>query len=203
VDYPALFAAAFALLATRYIDYGWGAYILSCLLLMVAVPSALILRRGGRLGEYLIQLGDWRRGLKVSVLLLAVSLPVMYYGTSLPSFQSYYPLWPSARSGLGGFIVFELYVLVIMVCTEFFYRGFLLRTLLKETRYGNVVHAFLYMLAHLGKPPLEVVYSGPVGWLFAKIDLKYKSILPSLTMHYISSVIFDLMILWHMGIRLL
>lgn len=201
MDYPALFLIAFSLFAGRFLAVGWGGYLLLCLLTMVGLPLVYILYRGRRLGDYLIQAGGWRGGLAVSAALIAVALPVMYAGSTLREFQEYYPMWPSAGESLSGFIVFELYTLAIMFATEFFYRGFMLKTLLDHTKYGNEAHALIYMLAHVGKPGLEVIYSLPVGWLFARIDMKYKSILPSLVMHYVSSVIFDWMILWQTGVR--
>jgi membrane protease YdiL (CAAX protease family) len=167
---------------------------------MVALPAAYILHQRRRLSDYLIQAGEWKTGLKVSAALIVIALPVMHFGSTLPEFQEYYPTWGPASESLQNFILFEVYVFAIMLCTEFFYRGFLLNALLRETRYGNVIHAFIYMLAHIGKPDLEVIYSLPVGWLFGKIDLKCRSILPSLLMHYTSSIIFDLMILNQRGV---
>jgi uncharacterized protein len=203
MDLIAYAAAAAALLGTRYIYPGRVGYALLCVALMVAVPALCMRLRGRRLSDYLIGAGDLRLGLMISLAMLIVASPIMYYGSTLPEFQAYYPDWPGATESLGNFILFETYILVIMVCTEFYFRGFLMNQLLTDTRRGNVVHAIIYMLAHIGKPPLEVVYSLPVGWIFGKVDLRCRSILPSLTMHFVSSVIFDLMILYQRGIRLI
>ncbi|MBD3388267.1 MAG: CPBP family intramembrane metalloprotease [Candidatus Altiarchaeales archaeon] len=197
MDHVALALATVSLVVTRYIFPGRIGYAILCLLFMVGLPLALIRYRKERLGGYLIGLGDLKGGLGVSLLLIALSFPFMYYATTMASFQDYYPLWKPAGDSVGNFLLFESYVLVLMFCTEFFYRGFLLNTLLKESRHGNGIHALVYMIAHLGKPPLEVLYSLPAGWIFAKVDMKYKSILPSLLMHYVSSVIFDLLVIYH------
>jgi uncharacterized protein len=200
MDLRGLLIAALAMCAARWIYPGHVGYAAMCLVLMVGLPAAHMRLRGRRLKDYLIQAGDLRFGLAVSAALLSASLPIMYLGSTFADFQEYYPTWDSAAESLGGFLVYEAYVLVIMVSTEYFYRGFLLNTLMSATRYGNAVHAFAYMLAHLGKPPLEVAYSLPVGWLFGKVDLRAKSILPSLLMHYASSVVFDVMILHQRGL---
>ncbi|MFH1055177.1 MAG: CPBP family intramembrane glutamic endopeptidase [Candidatus Altiarchaeota archaeon] len=201
VDYPALLLAAITLLATRYVYLDHVSYAILCLSLMVALPLAYIRWRKRAPGAYLIQAGMWRNGLIISAAMILAALPIMHYGSTLQQFQKYYPTWGPASENLHNFIMFELYVLAIMVSTEVFYRGFLMNVLREHTRHGNAIHAIIYMLAHIGKPPLEVAYSLPVGWIFGEVDIKCKSILPSLTMHYISSVIFDMMILYQLGVR--
>jgi uncharacterized protein len=200
MDYPGLLLAAVALAAARWVYPGHAGYAVMCLALMVGLPAAYIRLRGRLFGDYLIRPGDVGLGLKVSAALLLAAVPVMYYGSTLADFQRYYPTWESASESWGGLAAYEAYTLAIMVSTEFFYRGFLMNLLLAQSRRGNAVHAVIYMLAHVGKPPLEVAYSLPVGWLFGRIDLRCGSILPSLTMHYLSSVAFDLMILYQRGL---
>jgi membrane protease YdiL (CAAX protease family) len=195
--------ATATILAVRYIFPSYVGYAALCLLMMAAAPIIYIKSMGYKPGEYLIQVGDWRGGIRISLFLLLASLPIMHYGSLQRDFQAYYPTWEPAAESLGNFALFELYMLALLVSTEVFYRGFLMNQLMRDTRYGNGVHAFVYMLAHLGKPWLEVIYSYPIGWLFGKIDQRYKSILPSILMHFVSSVVFDAMILYQRGIRLI
>ncbi|MFC1454725.1 type II CAAX prenyl endopeptidase Rce1 family protein [Candidatus Undinarchaeota archaeon] len=161
---------------------------------LVVVPAIALLALGKRLSDFGLQLGDWRTGLKYSTALLLISLPFMIYGASLADFGRYYPLWKGALGGWQEFILFELFVGLIMFSTEFFYRGFLLFNL-KDKWWGNLFHSFLYMLVHLGKPGVEVPYSFFAGYVFGWVDLKTDSILPSFLMHFISSIIFDLLII--------
>ena len=161
---------------------------------LAVVPVVVLSVWGKKLSYFGLQLGDWRTGLKYSAALLAISLPFMAYGAGLADFGLYYPLWKGALNGWKQFILFELFVGLIMFSTEFFYRGFLLFNL-KDKWWGNLFHAFLYMLVHLGKPGIEVPYSFFAGYVFGWVDLKTNSILPSFLMHFISSVIFDLLII--------
>jgi membrane protease YdiL (CAAX protease family) len=200
MDYLGYILAIAILLLTRFYFPGYVGYAILCLFMMAAAPIGYLLIRRRMLGDYLIRVGDWMGWLKVSVALLIIAVPIMYFGSTLVQFQSYYPTWPPAAESLENLLLYEGYMLALMVATEVYYRGFLMNQLLKDTRYGNELHSFIYMLAHIGKPPLEVIYSLPVGWLFGRIDQRYKSILPSLLMHFISSLIFDLMVLNQRGL---
>ena len=200
MDAVALTIAAAALGVTKAFRAGFIEHMILRLVLMVLVPAAYIHFRGGGFSKYLIQWGDVKKGVRYAVSLIVVALPIMYYGAGLPEFQGYYPLWKPASDGVWNFLLFETYVLALMVSCEFFYRGFLLSTLNKMTRLGNVLHALVYMLAHIGKPWVEVFYSFGAGWVFGEVDTRCKSIMPSILMHYVSSVIFDILILYRAGI---
>ncbi|MFH1721367.1 MAG: CPBP family intramembrane glutamic endopeptidase [Candidatus Altiarchaeota archaeon] len=144
-----------------------------------------------------IQKRNLKLGLKYSIILLILALPFMLYGSQLSDFKAYYPFWPAARENVSSFIYFELLIGVRMMATEFIYRGLLLFSLAKiiKPNHANLIHSFIYMLAHIGKPFLEVPYSFGAGLVFGHVDLKCKSILPSFLMHYISSIMFDAMVI--------
>ncbi len=200
MDLVALLIAAVALAVTQLMEGGFTSHMIVRLALMVALPTAYIVIKGRRLSEYMIGWGNVKTGLKYSAALILVALPIMYYGAGLSEFQDYYPLWKPASESPWNFILFESYVLALMFSCEFFFRGYLLTTLNNSSRFGNIMHALIYMVAHVGKPWIEVFYSFGAGWVFGEVDTRCKSILPSLMMHYISSVIFDLMILYRAGI---
>jgi len=164
--------------------------------LLVAVPAAYIKLSGGKLGEYGISFGELKRGLKYAAAIFILALPLMAYGSQLSSFRGYYPIWKPAYQNPVNFIVYELTVALMLFSTEFFYRGFLLFTLNRETRLANVIHALVYALVHVGKPLLEVPYSFMAGLVFGEADLKCKSILPSFLMHFAGNLAFDLMIIY-------
>jgi uncharacterized protein len=202
-DIPGLALAAFAILVARYVFPGYLTYAIICLIVMGAAPIGYIILRGRKPKDYLLQKGDLWGGLKISAALILLAMPIMYYGSTLKEFQDYYPTWPPARKSLWNLVLYESYMLALMISTEVFYRGFLMNLLLQKTRYGNILHSIIYMIVHLGKPPLEVIYSLPVGYVFGQIDGKHKSIIPSLIMHFTSSLIFDLLVLHQAGIRLI
>ena len=181
-----------------FVHYGFWENFAIDFFFLVVVP-VLFLTRGKNwkvLKKYGLALGNWKWWGKWVVVLLLVSLPIMYYGIGLPGFADYYPKYPPARYSWTAFILFELAFGVVMFATEFFYRGFLMFGLAEkmDPRIANLIHAFVYMLVHIGKPGWEVPYSFVAGYVFGYVDYKGKSILPSFIMHWVSSVIFDLMI---------
>jgi membrane protease YdiL (CAAX protease family) len=167
--------------------------------LLVIIP-VLILTRGREwaiLKKYGIACGTWKWWIRRVAGLFLVSLPIMYYGAGLPEFVNYYPWYPPARYSWSAFALFELSLGFLMVATEFFYRGFLLFGLAEKVNLtvANTIHSFIYMVMHIGKPWLEVPYSFAAGFVFGYVDYKGKSILPSLIMHWGSSILFDMLIL--------
>ncbi|MFC2162466.1 type II CAAX prenyl endopeptidase Rce1 family protein [Candidatus Altiarchaeota archaeon] len=188
---------ALVLLVLSRTDNGFMNQRAYAFILLVGVSSLYIILSKRGFKDYLIGLGDYRNGIKYSVILLVLALPFMYYGTRLASFREYYPLWDAERDSVGAFLFYEVIVMgALMFYTEFFYRGFLLKSLTGHTRYGNLIQSVIYMYVHLGKPGLEVWWSLPAGYVFGKVDLKCDSILPSFLMHWISSMIFNAMIVY-------
>ncbi len=158
------------------------------------VPILFLKITGAKRNEVGLVSGDLGFGLKIAGLMLVLALPFMIYGAGLPSFQTYYPIWPPARESIFAFIILELAVLVMMFNTEFMFRGLLLFSLKKKTKnfwLSIGVHAFIYMIVHIGKPGLEVPYSWVVGIDFGWLALRSGSMLPTLFAHWTSSVIFD------------
>jgi len=165
--------------------------------LMILIGILLLFREKPK--SFGLSLGDLKLGLKYSIILFTLAVPVMIYGSGLESFRSYYPIWKPAALSVENFIIYEIAIGVMMLYTEFFYRGFLLFGLSKSKRYkkyANLIQSFIYMLRHIGKPNLEVPYSFFAGYIFGWVDLRCKSILPSFLLHFIGNVVFDLMIIF-------
>jgi len=145
-----------------------------------------------------------KTSVKYALLMLVAAFPIMLYASSLSAFNQYYPIDYRARLSAGNFLRHELVILGIMFNTEFFFRGFLLFTLIeffkgtgitkeKSEKIGIAVHAVPYMLVHVGKPFLEVPYSFFAGLVFGFADVKAVSVLPSFIAHFVSSVVFDVL----------
>ncbi len=166
---------------------------LKSLSLLVLAPIAYLLLTGENPREYGLSIGRKREALRYFLFLFALAIPVMLYGATLPEFQSYYPIYKPAASSISAFILLETIVFFLMFSTEFFFRGFLLFGLKRQFTQNLAIflHAVPYALVHIGKPVVEVYYSFFVGMIFAYVALKSDSILPSLALHFVSSVIFD------------
>ncbi|AHF80379.1 CPBP family archaeomyxosortase MrtA [Thermococcus paralvinellae] len=133
-----------------------------------------------------------REGYIWAFVLFLITLPLSIYASRMGSFRNFYPIF--SYSSWGDFVFKELLVGAIMFAHEAFYRGILLFPLAKKNEWlGILAQNIPYTLIHIGKPPLEVPYSFIAGIVFAKMDLKSESFLPSFFLHWIGAVIFDIL----------
>lgn len=110
----------------------------------------------------------------------------------MSSFRAYYPIFPYRSAW--GFLLGEALIGIGMFAHEAFYRGFLLFPLArKNRRAGIIVQLIPYVLVHIGKPSLEIPYSLIGGIVFAEIDLRSGSFLPSFLLHWAGAVVFDIL----------
>jgi len=121
-----------------------------------------------------------------------LTLPSSFYAAHLPSFKDYYPIF--SYSSWADFILKELLVGVGMFAHEAFYRGILLFPLAKKNKWLAILAQNIpYTLVHIGKPPLEVPFAFIAGIVFAEMDLRSESFLPSFLLHWLGSVVFDIL----------
>lgn len=109
-----------------------------------------------RVTDFGIKLGDYRAGLKISLIFLAVMLPIVWLVSSTPEFASKYPHLPSARDNLNVFLIYEAGMLAYMFGWEFIWRGFTLFGLEEKFGYYAVLIQMVpFVILHNGKPPIE------------------------------------------------
>ena len=133
-----------------------------------------------------------REGLKLFLILFVLSIPLSIYGATIPSMRNYYPVFH--YSSLTTFLLGELGMGLIMLAHEAFYRGFLIFPLARKNEWlAIILQDVPYTIVHLGKPGIEVPYAFVAGIIFAKMDLKGKSFLPSFLLHWLGSAFFDLL----------
>ena len=160
----------------------------------IAIPILLLYLFKKNPREYGLTLKNYRKSLRYFSLILILSLPIMIYGSRLEEFQRYYPLFYS--NSLFSFLKNEFFIGIVMLATEFFFRGFMMFELRKKIGwYAIIVQTIPYGILHIGKPPLEVYYSFAAGIVLGYMDYKTESILPSFLSHYIPSIIFDILCL--------
>ncbi len=189
----ALYALAGILIALNYRlgknVYEWAFY---DALFYVLIPLTVAYFLGFKPRELGFKTGK-RDGYVWAFALFLLSFPISVYASQLENFKAYYPIF--AYSSWEDFLLKELLIGVIMFAHEAFYRGILLFPLARKNKWlGIIVQNVPYTLVHMGKPPLEVPYSFIAGIIFAKIDLKSESFLPSFLLHWIGAVVFDLLI---------
>ncbi|WP_338727742.1 CPBP family intramembrane glutamic endopeptidase [Haladaptatus sp. DJG-WS-42] len=152
-------------------------------------PSVLALFYGRHLGWRVDRLA-----LKNTVLLALFVLPFYIVGSSLPSVRTYYPMWETGAA-LGEFLPHTVKQFVVVIAAETYYRG-LLCVGVREIGFKSVfISPIVYTIHHLGKPPIEIILSGPTDVLFGAVDYKSNSILPSIIAHGAGLALLDWLVL--------
>ena len=109
-----------------------------------------------RLSDFGLSVGDWKTGMKISVLFFIVMLPLIWTASSSPSFTSKYPHLLSVREVWNKFFIYELGMLVYMFGWEFIWRGFMLFGLeAKFGYYAILIQMIPFVILHNGKPMPE------------------------------------------------
>jgi hypothetical protein len=159
------------------------------LALFVVAPGALALAHGRHLG--------WRvdrRALRNTVVLAAFVTPFYVVGSSLPTVRAYYPMWPTSPA-LAAFLPHTVGQLLVVVAAETYYRGLLCVGVREIGARAAFISPVVYALHHVGKPPIELLLSGPTDVLFGLVDYDADSILPSVVAHGLGLALLDWLVL--------
>lgn len=156
------------------------------------------------LKDYGIKTGNIKDGIKLSVFILAILLPLLYSGVNSPDFLQEYPLVKGAFFSVKLIILWELIYLVYYIAWEFFFRGFLLFGLSKNGSIFNalVIQTVISTLLHIGKPFGETFSAIFGGIIFGILALRTGSIFYPLIVHFIIGISTDLLCAHFGGILL-
>jgi len=150
------------------------------------VPIGLAITHGRNLG-YRVD----RRALRDTFVLAAFVLPFYLVGASLPSIRAYYPMWQTTTA-LGQFLPHTIQQLLVVVAAETYYRGLLCVGVSDDFGFKSVfISPVVYAFHHVGKPPIELLLSGPTDVLFGAVDYHSQSLLPSIVAHGLGLTLLD------------
>lgn len=147
--------------------------------LYLIIPLGVIVfafRRSPR--QYGFQWGDWRAGLALSAIVIAIAAPILwYFAHSSPALVNYYAhQWGPAA---------PLLTFLDLIGWEFFFRGFLL---FGYARYFGSNALWLaavpFALAHIGKPAVETYSTIFGGVLFGLVAWRSKSFAYPFLIHW-------------------
>ena len=169
---------------------GLDARVVSDGLLFIVVPGALAVAFHHDLGVRFD-----RQAARNTVLLAALVLPFYVVGSSLPTVRAYYPMWGLDSTAPAAFLPHAAKQLVVVVAAEVYYRGFLCVGV-RELGFKSVfISPVVYAFHHLGKPPIELLLSGPTDVLFGAFDYDGNSLLPSVVAHGLGLILLDWLVL--------
>lgn len=148
-------------------------------ILYLVVPLIIIvvvLRQHPR--EYGFQLGDWKAGLALTGIVIAIAAPILWLTASGdPSMQKYYEwlLGPELPR----------YAFLDLFGWEFIFRGWLLFGYARKYGHDALwLQSVPFALAHIGKPEVETLSTIFGGFLFGWVAWRTKSFLYPFLIHY-------------------
>jgi membrane protease YdiL (CAAX protease family) len=144
------------------------------------VPLAVVvLGFRDRPSRYGLKLGDWRWGLGLLLVGLAIMTPIILGLAQVPAFRDYY-----GAGSHPGLLSTALTNALELFPAEFLLRGFLLFALYRRIGpLALIVVQVPFIFAHIGKPELELYSTFIGGTIFAWLDWRTGSIVWSALGH--------------------
>lgn len=144
-----------------------------------------------RLSSYGLQIGDYKVGLKITLIFILIMLPLVWFASSTDSFAKVYPHLNSARDSWNVFIIYEIGLLIYMLAWEFIWRGYMLFGLYEKFGFYSIfIQMIPFAILHNGKPLLETFGSILAGLALGVLALRTKSIFYCVIAHM--SVMFSI-----------
>lgn len=174
---------------------GWGVFTAA---IYLVVPLIAIYTLKESFSYYGLSLNT--RGSYIYLFSPLIILPITFIASQNSDFQNTYPFLNNPSS-IQQLVIWELIYIFQFLTLEFFFRGFILQSILKFT---NTVPAILlssipYTIIHLVKPTPEAIASFFGGAILCWLAIRYKSIFIGFYLHVILAVSMDIFSLYHRG----
>jgi membrane protease YdiL (CAAX protease family) len=139
----------------------------------------LVFRKSPR--EYGFQFGDWRAGIGLTAIVIAIAAPILWFvARSSDDMVRYYAGNASPAAALITFLD--------LIGWEFFFRGFLLFGYARVFgAHALWLHAVPFALAHITKPPVETYSTIFGGFLFGLVAWRTRSFIYPFLIHWFIS----------------
>lgn len=129
--------------------------------------------------RYGFRVGNWRVGLKWTLIFFAIGIPILYFSARTPAMSGYYAQGARTIPDVLGTSALDLFG------WEFLFRGFLLFGLYRVIGPSAViVQAVPFAMAHIGKPELEALSTIFGGILFGWLAWRSKSFFYPFLLHW-------------------
>lgn len=129
---------------------------------------------------------EWRRHLKLALIMFVVMLPFLWFASRDPNAQAYYRnVYFPPVTGVQSFAWLMLTLIIYMFCWEWFFRGFLLFGTAQGL--GSIAAIILQAVAfgavHYGKPPSELASAFAGGLVLGIVAWRERSFAPAFYTH--------------------
>ena len=173
---------------------GWRftGYVVLPVIVIVCMP-------GERLRDYFLSLKGFRSKLKIYLFLFALIFPIVLMAPRLfAGFYLTYPFYKWANRSPLDFWVWEALYALQFVSLEFFFRGFMLKTLRQRFGSGAIfVMVVPYCMIHYGKPMPETFGAIVAGLVLGTLAMRTRSIWGGVILHIAVALTMDLMATSH------
>ena len=144
-----------------------------------------------KLSNYGLRIGDYKVGLKITLVFILIMLPLLWFISSSDAFANVYPHLPSARESWQTFFIYEIGLLIYLMAWEFVWRGYMLFGLYEKFGFYSIfIQMIPFVILHNGKPMLETFGSILAGLALGILALRTKSIFYCVIAHM--SVMFSI-----------
>ena len=145
----------------------------------------------GKLPNFGLRVGDYKIGLKYSLIFLAIMIPIVWFVSAYGDFMDTYPQLNDVKYSWSIFLVFESGILLYMIAWEFIWRGFMLFGLEEKFGYNAILIQMIpFLILHNGKPAAETFGAIIAGLALGILALKTRSVLYCIITH--ASVMFSI-----------
>lgn len=162
--------------------------------LMLIIPLILIpLVLKGKPADYGFRLGDYKFGLKSSLLFIIVMLPFLWFASGSESFARTYPQGgPFVRENISVLLYYELFVAFYMLGWEFFWRGYMMFGLKQKFGYYAIfIQMVPFFILHRGKPEIETFASIFAGLILGVQAWRANSFIYCFLVHWFVMIFID------------
>ena len=146
-----------------------------------------------KLGNYGLQIGDWRFGLLAVAVMAPVMIALTYPSAKDPQFIAEYPLFKGAGASSEIFIAHAFLYLIYYIGYEIFMRGFIqfgLRDKFGDW-YAVLIQTAISCVFHIGKPDGEIYSSVLGGLIWGIVAFRSRSLLYVLVVHWLLGISLD------------
>jgi len=146
-----------------------------------------------KITDYGVKLGDKKTGFFITGVSILVMIPVLWFVSSLPSFQNAYPQCDEVRDNWTFFLIYEFCFLLYMTGWEFLWRGYTLFGLKEKFGYYAIlIQTIPFTILHNGKPELETFSAILAGIILGILALRTGSFIYGVIIHTAVMFMIDL-----------
>lgn len=146
-----------------------------------------------KITDYGLKFGDYKVGLIITFISIAVMLPVLWFVSASPEFAVKYPHLQMAKSNWTIFIIYEIGMFTYLFAWEFIWRGFMLFGLEEKFGYYSVfIQMIPFVILHNGKPELETFSAILGGIILGIVALRTRSFIYGVFIHFAIMLSIDL-----------